>query len=68
MSDTILTPKLLAERAARVRAINARTDVRGMTRPAREPGKREVLERKGGTGPFKEGSTPRPTQLPARRR
>lgn len=65
---TVLTLDLLAERATRVRAINRRTDVTGMTRPAREPEKRAVLEQLNGLGPFSEGSQPRPTSLPARRR
>lgn len=63
-----LTRELLVERAERVRKVNARTVVAGMTRPARAPEKRAVLEERGGLGPFAEGSAPRPTERPARRR
>jgi hypothetical protein len=63
-----LTPKLIAERAERVRKVNERTVLAGMTRPARTPEKRAALERTGGgLGPFAEGQTARPTERPARR-
>jgi hypothetical protein len=62
-----LTPKLIAERAERVRKVNERTVLAGMTRPARAPEKRAALERTGGLGPFAEGQTARPTERPARR-
>lgn len=67
MKPILLTPELIAERAARVRAVQARADARSLVRPAREAGKREALREIGGLGPFRESSTPRPTPLPARR-
>lgn len=68
MARTIrLTRRLLVERAERVRKVNERTVTAGMTRPARPKEKRATLEKRGGLGPFSEGSTPRPTQRPARR-
>jgi hypothetical protein len=68
MGRTIkLTGALIAERAERVRKVNERTVLAGLTSPARAPGKRAALERIGGLGPFAEGSAPRPTERPARR-
>lgn len=62
-----LTPELLAERAARVRAVQSRADASALVRPAREPAKREALAAIEGLGPFQEAAAPRPTMRPARR-
>lgn len=43
-----------AERYERVRAINARLDPRGMTRPVRDPDERAFLAARGQLGPFVE--------------
>lgn len=67
MTVVRLTPELIAERAARVRAVMARAEVSELVRPARDPEKRATLEEMGGLGPFRESKFPRPTQLPARR-
>lgn len=42
------------ERLARVRRSQARTDVRGMTRPPRDPDERAFLAARGLLGPFAE--------------
>lgn len=49
------------ERLERVRRSQARTDVRGMTRPPRDPVKRAFLRRIGREGPFIEGPPPKST-------
>jgi hypothetical protein len=67
MKPVILTPELIVERIARVRAVQARAVASSLVRPAREAEKREALREIGGLGPFKESSTPRPTLRPARR-
>ena len=41
-----------AERAARVRGVQARTDPMGMTRPRRDPDERCFLAAMGQLGPF----------------
>ena len=41
--------------ADQVREVNARTDFRGLTRPARAADKREILERRQGRGRCREG-------------
>lgn len=43
-----------AERLARVRRSQARTDVTDMTRPPRDPDERAFLAAEGGLGPFAE--------------
>lgn len=48
-----------AERLERVRRSQARTDVRGMTRPPRDPVERAFLRRIGREGPFIEADQPR---------
>ncbi len=48
-------------RLARIRRSQARTDTRGMTRPARDPDEREFLKRTGQEGPFVEADK-RPTK------
>ena len=67
MQSIILTPELIAERVARVRAVQARATARSLVRPAREAEKREALRQIDGLGPFKESSTPRLTSRPGRR-
>ena len=67
-SLVVLTPELIAERLERVRRVSERIVWAGLTRPARDPAKRASLEAMGGLGPYEEGPTPRPTELPARRR
>lgn len=47
-----------AERLERVRRSQARTDVRGMTRPPRDPVERAFLRRIGREGPFVEEPPP----------
>lgn len=66
-SLVILTPELIAERLERVRRVSERIVWEGLTRPARHPGKRASLEAIDGLGPYEEGATRRPTELPARR-
>jgi hypothetical protein len=51
-----------AERLERVRRSQARTDVRGMTRPSRDPVERAFLRRIGREGPFIEVVPPRKPQ------
>jgi hypothetical protein len=63
-----LTREIIRERAARVRAVNDRTNLTGMTRPARLSAKHEELQRRDGLGPFEEAPSPRPTPQPAQRR
>jgi hypothetical protein len=46
------------ERLERVQRSQARTDVRGMTRPPRDPVERAFLRRIGREGPFIEGQQP----------
>lgn len=41
-------------RLERIRRSQARTDTRGMTRPARDPDERKFLKRTGQEGPFVE--------------
>ena len=53
------------ERLARVRRCQARIDVRGMTRPPRDPVKRAFLKRTGQEGPFIE-SPGEPPEYPPR--
>jgi hypothetical protein len=48
-----------AERLERIRRSQARTDVRGMTRPPRDPVEREFLRRIGREGPFIEVHPPK---------
>lgn len=67
MKPITLTRELIAERVARVRAVQARADAGSLVRPAREAEKREALREIGGLGPFKESSAPRQTSRPARR-
>lgn len=43
-----------AVRAERIAGVRARTDVTGMTRPARNPDERDFLARTGQLGPFVE--------------
>lgn len=43
-------------RLERVRRSQARTDIRGMTQPPRDPEERKFLERTGQEGPFTEAS------------
>jgi hypothetical protein len=51
-----------ADRLERVRRSQARTDVRGMTRPSRDPVKRAFLRRIGREGPFIEVAPPQQPQ------
>lgn len=53
-----------AERLERVRRSQARTDVRGMTRPPRDPAERAFLRRTGKEGPFVEAE---PQKGPSKR-
>jgi predicted flap endonuclease-1-like 5' DNA nuclease len=68
MKTLVLTPAMLAERAARVREIQDRANPADFTRPARDPDKRAALKAIDGIGPYREGESPRPTQMPARRK
>ena len=68
MPTVRLTPELIAERAARVRAVQSRADASALARPAREPAKRQALDDIRGLSPFRESAEPRPTMRPARRR
>ena len=49
------------ERLARLLQVRARIDTNGMTRPPRDPVKRDFLETTGQAGPFLERSRKRPT-------
>jgi hypothetical protein len=48
-----------AKRLERIRRSQARTDIRGMTRPPRDPVEREFLRSIGREGPFIEGQPPK---------
>jgi hypothetical protein len=63
-----LTREIIRERAARVSAVNDRTNPTGMKRPARPAAKHDELQFRGGLGPFEEAPSPRPTPQPARQR
>jgi hypothetical protein len=45
-------------RRQRAAAVRSRTDPAGMSRPARDPDKREFSRETGGTGPFQEVESP----------